>query len=57
MRSTEVSHEERIAIINRIRRIRGYPPSVALVMSMWLLDELAAQQLLAEAAMVDSHES
>lgn len=48
-RSREASHEERIAIVNRIRKIKRESPSVALVMSMWLLKEHEARALLSDA--------
>ena len=44
-----MSHEKRIRVINRLRKIRRGEPDVALVMSMWLLKENEAKSLMREA--------
>lgn len=48
----ETTQEERIAIINRIRKIRGRP-EVAMLMLMWLLTESEAEALLDESDKIE----
>ena len=49
-RKGELTHEERIGVIERFQRVKGELPDVGLVMLMWDLDEIDANMLLDEVA-------